>query len=318
MFGIFIKGITTLAQSQSNYKLRRSELEILWEVWVKDPIIPHDQAVFYELLKEIVSYGNIKEHIISMDEALSFFTEVLCDEKNNFASLSMEGMQAIEAFLVGINKFLGGLSEADVSSGPRLYPILVEQHPHEDLNFKVKVNPSEIKGLNILWKVALEAKNDNVTVLAIDVLNKLHTVLEPHLEERIAEISTHFIETAIEKLGVFYEGMVARKENRAKEIVKLLKLVEEMIDESERKGNAGYTPLYALHKFRPVNLKVVDNSTARVISTDPRPQWEATVSSSLTCWQLKMLIARRFNLPPDSVQSPSLTPSKTSSSPPPH
>ena len=287
--------------TQSTFKLHRAELQILWEAWVKNPALDSDPEAFYGLLKEIASYSGIRDYMASVDEATNFFTEVLCAETNSFAQLSIPGIQAIESFLVTINKQLGTLSEPERPM-QCVYPILIgPERPQDNLDFKVRVKPEEIRGINLLWKVALEAKNDNVAVLAIEVLSKLHTKLDAYLEDKIAEISTRFIETAVEKLSVFYCSMAQGKENRSKEITKVMKLIEEMIDESERNGNAGFTPLYALHKYRNVKIKVINSSISYMANSDVGTQLEKTMSSSVTCWQLKMLAAQQFHIVPESV-----------------
>lgn len=244
----------------------------------------------------MISYGDLGDYITSLEDAVRFFTETFCDDKKSFVKLQIEGIEAIEAFLVTVNIFLGNLAEHTKVHQANGYPNTQYQNIQEK-EFRVKVFPDKINGINILWKIFLEAKNEAVTLKAIEMLNKLYTKLEPELEIKIAEISASFIETAIEKLDLCYKHMISTQENKSKEIIKLLKLIEEMIYESERNGNKGITPLYGLFKYRKLKLKLIYISSIQI----PKPEFDLEVSSSLTFWQLKMLAGQKFNISPNIV-----------------
>ena len=58
----------------SNYKLSKSDLEVLWVNWVKAGISLDDQVLFYKFLKELCLV--IVKHITSMDDLKDFFVEI--------------------------------------------------------------------------------------------------------------------------------------------------------------------------------------------------------------------------------------------------
>ena len=268
----------------------------MWQIWVNDKQTNEEQGIFYHFLKEMLSYGDLGEYITSLEDAVIFFTDTFCNDKISFTKLPIEGIEAIEAFLISVNIFLGNLAEH--TEVKQINGCQGAQYQNiQEKEFRVKVFPEKIKGINILWKIFLDAKNEAVTLKAIEVLNKLYTKLEPEMEVKIAEISSNFIETAIEKLQLCYDHMITAHENKSKEIIKLLKLVVEMIYESERNGNKGITPLYGLFKYRKMKLKLIYTSSIQI----PKPEYDLNVSSSLTCWQIKILASQKFHVSPQIV-----------------
>ncbi len=177
-----------------------------------------------------------------------------------------------------------------------------EEAKDEEIEFRVKTLPMQIVGAEALWKIVLEAKSEAVTLKAIELINKLYTKLAEELEDRIAEISSNFVETAIEKLRICYRNMVQDGQNRSGEIVKVLRLIEEMLDDSERKGNGGLSPLVSLPKGSPILLRIHNFATDSVVSPEIPEKFELAVHSRTTYWQLRVLIARRLKMAPEVVR----------------
>eukprot|EP00830_Metopus_es_P013072 TRINITY_DN3105_c0_g1_i1.p1 TRINITY_DN3105_c0_g1~~TRINITY_DN3105_c0_g1_i1.p1 ORF type:complete len:373 (-),score=75.99 TRINITY_DN3105_c0_g1_i1:2-1120(-) len=203
-----IKQMFLWALNESNYQITRAEIEILWKQWVVAAIFPEDQKVFYDFVRDALAARTLHELMTIQDEAIRLFTETICSEKNNYATLSFEGILAIEAYLVSVNCSLGNLKEKKKKARHNFGMSEATGSVREYLNFKVKVKPKEIKGINILWKIVLEAKNEKVTERAIDLLNRLYICLDEHQEYRICEIASEFIEIAIDKLLAFYKQLV--------------------------------------------------------------------------------------------------------------
>ncbi len=285
----------------------------MWRLLVKeDTVAPvEDQAIFYKFLKEWIQLGPIEDHVASVADLDQFFTEGICNESNNFLQLPVEGMQAIESMLIAVNKAKGKIHEIGVIRrhknnyiGPMLPHVqgVWDEGDNEEVEFRVKTLPTQIVGAGVLWQIVLQAKNEAVTSKAIELVNKLYTKLSEELEDRIAEISSNFVETAIEKLKIFYERTVNEKENRGGEIVKLLRLIEEMLDDSERKGNGGITPLWGLGKGQPLTLKVQNFATDSVMNSQIPDKLEVAVHSRVTLWQLKVLVAKKLQIAPELLK----------------
>lgn len=304
----------------TRHRLNRSNLEVLWRNWVQSGIA-EDQMIFYTLLKEI-TFHKAADNFSSLNDLKDFFIQSICAEENDFQHLPAEGMEAIKLILITVNKIMGKLVEveylkktsfsfnANFFMGPGFHSFRDKLQGSKDIEFRVLVPPTEITGLSTLWKIILEAKSEFVTIKAIELINKLHIKLSDELKDQIAEISSKFIETAMEKLRLCNERMA--NSNRSGEMVKVLRLIEEMIEESERKGNDGLTPLLALSKGEPLTVKLKNlynnsislNGIVKLIKESlpmiSRP--EVNVHSRVTFWQLKMVLARQLEVPVETLQ----------------
>lgn len=283
----------------------------MWKNYITDSITPQDQVIFYKFLREISNSGSLEARISSLKDITDFFVNVICDEKNNFQLLPIEGMQAIESLLLHVNIHLNLIVETNrvqfekynqIGPAPPPGRAACWEITHEEkVEFKVKAPPSQIKGLPQLWKIALEAKCEDVTSRAIELLNMLYTKLGEELEAQIAEISSNFVETAIEKLRIFYASIIKDNINRSREIVKLVRLIEEMLDESERRGNGGISPLRCLHKGVPMKVEVINYMANTAFNSVSNDKFPLIIHSNITYWQLKMLIAKKLQVEPEIV-----------------
>jgi hypothetical protein len=189
--------------------------------------------------------------------------------------------------------------------GPLTQSYSVEEFKNDIMDFRVKVLPTQLVGCSILWKIVLEAKNEVVTLMAIEMINKIHTKLADDLDDRIGEISSDFVETAIEKLRLYYQGHQSIAQNnltRSHELVKLLKLIEGMLDNSERRGNSGITPLISVPKGYDITLKIQTYCMDALIGTVAPAQFDLAVHSRITYWQLTMLIAKILKVAPEMLR----------------
>lgn len=295
----------------AHYKITKENLNLLYMLLVCKSLTPDDPTIFYSFLKDLLSLGSLDEHVKSPEDIDFFFTNSICDEKNNFQTLTIEGMNSIESLLIKINKHLGKIVLASKSKKKKSWQIMpmAGQVYHnswdnyeEIIEFRVKTLPTQIVGINALWKIALEAKNEAVINKAIELLNKLYTKLGEEVKERIAEISSDFVETAIEKLKLFYDRSINRNENRSSEIVKVLRLIVEMIFESERKGNGGMTPLFCLYRGEPIHITVINNAVEFGPNSGIPDKFELFIHTHLTYWQLRMLVANKLKIPPEVVK----------------
>lgn len=219
-----------------NYRLSMHNLETLWTNFVVAPVLAEDQVVLYKFLSNLMALGKLETSVASMNDLSAFFTNTICS--GDFQDLPLEGMGTIESLLVLVNKSAGLLESAKKTKSPLWRQIrsnIFKQKLPED-DFIVKAKPDNVKGIDILWKIVLECRREGVTLKAMELLSKLYTRLAASLDCALDEIAKEFVETATEKLSLFYQKAVQGNENRDKEIVTLIRLIEEMLDESERKG----------------------------------------------------------------------------------
>lgn len=297
--------------NRAGYRMSRENIDFLWESLVKCAITPEDQKVFYEIFKELFTTG-MEEHVASMEDIKDFFTNTLCSDDNNFQALPIEGMQVIESLLITVNRDMntiveiGAVRKKEQSYG-RYNGMIGPMPPseavqEEEIEFLVKVLPSEVVGASMLWKIVLEALSEQVTIRAIELISKIYTKLSEELENKIAEISSSFIETAVKQLKLCHQNMLKGNLSRSNEIVKMLRLIEQMLDESEKKGNGGITPLTALLKGREVKFSVKNYAVDTLDRPDVPDAVEVSVHSNTTYWQLVILVARKLLIEPELIR----------------
>lgn len=301
----------------TDYKLTKENIYMLWNCLVHKHIILEDQQVFYEILKGLIGMG-IEGHVASIDDIKVFYTNILCNESNNFQAFPIEGMQVLESLLIIVNRIMdkiveigaikkkkkydkryGHLRRYSNMIGPMPPP---EKEQEEEIEFRVRVPPSEIIGASTLWKIVLEAANEQVTIRAIELINKIYTKLSEELEDKMSEISSSFIETVIKQLKLCHQNMLRGNLSRSNEIVKLLRLTEQMLDESEKKGNGGITPLIGFLKGHELKLSIKNYAIDALDRPDVPEAVDLNVHSKITYWQLTTLVARRLNIEPELIR----------------
>lgn len=267
----------------------------MWRLFVQDGVLQEDQTIYYAWLKDLLGNSMLEYRVESLADLSTFFGEIVCEE-GSYQHLPLDGMLAIEALLLRVNTSLGYMEEVSKFQH-------IGSSSGNDPDFKVKVPPAKLRGVAVLWKIVLESTHEEVASRAIELLNKLYTKLGEGLEEQVAEISGDFVQTAVDKLKLFHELVVSTKQSRSREIVKLLRLIEQMLDDSERKGNGGITPLWGLPKGCPLHLDVVNHAVEGMASQGVPERFDLEVHSRVTVWQLKMLIANRIRTVPEIVTS---------------
>lgn len=303
------KGFVVFLVKYANYKLTKEDFTFLWENLVHRYVLLEDQNSFYQIMWELF-FSEIEKCITSFDDLTKFFESTICSEENNYQQLSVEGMRVINALILFVNKYKEKIVEVSNSRKKRyeskfdytnMIGTLTQGYSTEDfkgdiMDFRVRTLPAQIIGCSLLWKIILEATSESVTMMAIDMINKIYTKLSEDLDNRIGEISSGFVETAIEKLRLCHKQVAEGNQRRSNEIVKLLRLVEGMLDNSERKGNSGVTPFAGIQKGFGLTVKVQTLNMNSVVSANTPDEFDLPVHSSITYCQLTMLIAKRLNL----------------------
>ena len=153
-----------------------------------------------------------------------------------------------------------------------------------------------IKSEKALWRIMLEVQNEEVYMKAVELLNKLYTKLSEPMQEYISEISNNFIEVAIEKLNIFCDNMKSKEMNKTKEIVKLLKLINDMIEESELKvGSSELVPMETLINGKELDIDIC------VVPNFMHSNFSIRVHSKMTLYRLKVEIANKIKIHPENI-----------------
>ena len=151
---------------------------------------------------------------------------------------------------------------------------------------KAKVHPEKLEGVGVFWKIVQEARNKEVVEKSRDFLNRLYTQLAGELQGSEGKVRGAFIETYLNKLATIVEVPGAQK---AVMLDRMIGLMIDMIDESERKGTGGVRSHTAILKGEKIDF-VVHN---RVTSGKGIPQkMEVEIYSNTTIWELKVELGK--------------------------
>ncbi len=287
----------------AKYKFNKNNLDTLFKIMVIERIINDDQNLFFSMIKDLLINGKPEEYFFPPDELIKFFETTICSEEFHFQTLTLEGMQAIETMLISVYTMQGYIvlpakSFAYQGGSALVYGPNLPVSEYGSV-FKVKAMPTEMKSMKVLWKIVLESTLEAVTSRAIELLKKLYTKLSSEIEDKISEISSQFIETAIEKIDICWEIM-KKKENKRLEINKLLKLIDEMLDESEKKGNGGLIPTDLLGVGNKINVRF---SNFGIEVGVPGPNFiDILLHSHVTIWQAKILIGEKLQISPGRIR----------------
>ena len=112
----------------------------------------------------------------------------------------------------------------------------------------LKNSPTNVKGVEVIWRIMLESNNQEVLNASRDLLSKIYTQIAPEMQEREKEMRSVFIETYLNKLEA---GI---KNSKTNEIQKLIKLMVDMIEKSEEKGTGGLKSHCSILKGERVTL----------------------------------------------------------------
>jgi len=169
-------------------------------------------------------------------------------------------------------------------------------NPSTNLEIRCKVHPSKLNGTEVFWKIVQEANNTEVMEKSRDFLNKLYTQFSPELLENSQNIQNTFIETYLDRLSKSLDDPNAYKKGA---LNRMIKLMSDMIDESERKGTGGIKSHSAITKGDIINYTVKNNATNG--KTIPKVMDIETYSNT-TIWEIKMELGKFIECSPDFIR----------------
>ena len=150
--------------------------------------------------------------------------------------------------------------------------------------------------MEIFWKIVQEATNKDVIEKSRDFLSKAYTQFSEEIEGENLEIRGNFIETYLTKLG---DVVNTKSKNRSDVICRMVKLMRDMIDESERSGTGGLKSHCALLKGDLIEMVIRNNLTTG--KTIPK-KMEVEAYSNTTIWELKTEIGKYLESSPDCMK----------------
>eukprot|EP00826_Nyctotherus_ovalis_P015246 TRINITY_DN14319_c0_g1_i18.p1 TRINITY_DN14319_c0_g1~~TRINITY_DN14319_c0_g1_i18.p1 ORF type:complete len:524 (-),score=194.29 TRINITY_DN14319_c0_g1_i18:66-1637(-) len=224
-----------------------------------------------------------------------FFDEKLCNPRESFRDLTVEAFELLMQFFILINEEKGFIEVTRVQEPKNLcygnfsnlsniqqrYSFnkkKEKEREREQPEMRVRTHPEKLKGVEILWRIIQEADIKPVTEKARDFLSKLYTKLAEELEPHASLIRNYFIETYLERLN----GLLVSSQLQT--IERMITLMMDMIDESERKGTGRLKSHCALLKG-PLIVFTVSNEITTGKSV-PK-EMEVSVHANTSIWELK-------------------------------
>jgi len=304
----FLNFMMTTANNPPKFTL--PQLYLLWEILCENPITKEDSQVLYKFLKDIIPDHISYVRYMDPAEGKKFFEEKICNPKNSFENLTTESFNCIIQFFTLVNeneglvqvnrsnrsKYSSYTSYSNVSGAVYGEYSFTKKDDDNMPELRTKVHPQKLHGSEIFWKIVQEVVSKDVIEKARDFLNKLYTMLSGELEGKASEIRGSFIETYLEKLSAL------TKESHGNEtpmITKMINLMMDMIDESERKGTGNIKSHSALLKGPMLSFNVINNATT---SKNVPKKMDIEAYSNTTIWQLKKELGKYIESSPECIK----------------
>ncbi len=152
---------------------------------------------------------------------------------------------------------------------------------------RTRVHPEKLQGVGVFWKILQEAQNKDVVERARDFLNRLYTQLSGELRGDEGKVRGAFIETYLNKLAAIVDA--PQGPQRTIMLDRMIGLMIDMIDESERRGTGGVRSHNAILKGEKIDF-VVHNKVTQGKNIPQR--MDIQTNSNATIWELKVELGR--------------------------
>ena len=283
----------------SHAQITAKELNFLWELLCENAIYEGDRQCMYKLLNDACQQSAGEYSFFAVEDGIHFFNTKLCSEQNKFTHLTMDAFNCIQNFFLLINekeerlsKFVTTTNKYSYTSYSNVGGALYHNYgftkkQEEKTEFTIESIPSELKGIGLFWRIIIEAQEKDVVVMTIDFINKLYTQLSPKMESQISQIRSSFIQTYFDKFEELQGNEELEEEDKKRMVSRMILLLKDMIDESERKGTGGLKSHSALLKGDLVTLSVTNNLSSK------NKKFDLHVYSNTTIWELKRAIGKQ-------------------------
>ncbi len=227
-----------------------------------------------------------------------FFANKIASPTSNYGNLTSDAFSCLLQFFILINeneqyiyitpavetnRYSSYTSYSNVSGpGFTQYSFSKPKDESDHLpDIRVKVHPEKLIGIGMFWRIVEEAKELDVITKSRDMLNKLYTSLAPEMEPNAPAIRKDFIEGYLTKLAGLIES---KEEDRNERLGRMIRLMRDMIDQSEKKGTGGLKSHSALLKGEIITLEIKNNLT---FSQHVPKKLDIEVYNNTTIWDLK-------------------------------
>ena len=159
--------------------------------------------------------------------------------------------------------------------------------------FFVVNNYYDLVGLETLWQITLNTKNDIVYKKSIDLMNQTCNRVSIQLKDEIGKIRSNILEKMMNELSK------SVKEQNTFQSERVLNILHDFLNASESRGMAGLRAHEALSRGQQWHLTVIDKIHFR--GNDKPPQFLINVHEKDTLWDLKCAVAPKSDTYPELV-----------------
>jgi hypothetical protein len=170
----------------------------------------------------------------------------------------------------------------------------------EEITFKVLTEPKNLEGIQNIWKIAIECENTEVSKKAIEFVIQLYYNISPSLDAKKKEISYECIETALGHLEAIQKNDTKSEEIKSKQIISILRIFDEFLAQSERKGTTGLKQQRSLLKGELLNKIQISNSVS--YNKNIGRKIELSLYSNSTIYDIKRIIGAINKVPAEYVR----------------
>ena len=157
----------------------------------------------------------------------------------------------------------------------------------------VNVDPENLIGFDILWKIIFDSFSNEIMNKGIETLHILYTNIRQN-DKKTTDLSQKLLKKCISLIQHQIKSEISIEE-KLNVIMKCLKILRLMIEESEKKGTARVKSHSGLLKHKVITIKVID-------STEKQTEFFIKVYGNTTMWDLKEILAKKVGVCVDFIK----------------
>ena len=320
--------INYMMTSQKMINLTKDQILSLYNIYVENPLDKSDINIFFKMLKEADNKKAIPQDVFQ-----HVFELMIKSQKIEFSEISLDLFNCVWNFFLIINKNKNNLILNENKpenyytvgpSGQQLFSSSYNTDKKNDQEIKCLVDPDNLVGFDLIWKLVLSINNSTVSKEAMNNIIKIYLNFEKSNEENKLFESKGYswgllIERCINTIKKVQLSLSKNEKSNPEDQTKILNCLEilrNLIEETEKKGTAGCVSHNSLLKSSIVNLKIencifsksnsnnYNSSNENNKNNKPGDEKSFTlkVFSNTTLWDLKKLIAGKINTLPEGIR----------------
>jgi len=150
--------------------------------------------------------------------------------------------------------------------------------------FKLITNPANLDQLDLVWSVALECENQEVSQKAINFLIKIHYQIDEDLDDQKCFIQDQLIQQCFE---------IMKQDQKEFTYNRVIQIIKNIIFEAEKKGTANVQPHNAVLKG-----ELIEKIQIRFRGQAKKNNILLSAYSNTTIWDFKKSISKELDLAP--------------------